>query len=412
MAYQVIVVGLGGMGSSALYHLARRLGGPGRVLGLDRGRPPHESGSSHGRSRVIRKAYYEHPSYVPLLLRAYELWAELERELDAPGSLLTITGGLMLGRRDAETITGSLRSAEEHGLAHELLDASAIRRRFPPLAAGDDVWGLYEPDAGYLDPERVVAAQLERAAAWGAEIVTDTPILDWSVSSDGDGVVVRTAGASYRAQRLVLAVGPWVGEQLRAEPESSESAAGRWAEALAQRFVVTRQVLYWFEPSAAAPFSADRFPIYIWETEAGTPFYGFPAQPGPPGGVKVAFHDHRGLARCTPATVERSVSEAEIAAMRACLARHIPTLAGRCLHHATCLYTETPDHHFVVGALPGRPQVILASPCSGHGFKFASVMGEILADLSTSGTTNHAIGRFAPERLLGDADVEGGGGPA
>jgi sarcosine oxidase len=377
-SYDVIVVGLGAMGSATTYDLAKR---GLRVLGLERFTPAHDQGSSHGRSRIIRQAYMEHPDYVPLLLRAYELWAEIEQ---ASGqSLLTITGGLMMGRAGSHVVTGSQRSAQEHNLPHEMLNADEIRRRYPEFRPNDDTVALFCPNDGLLDPEASIRAYHAQAAALGADLHFGEPMLQWQ--PDGDGVRVTTAQGSYHASRLVLSVGAWAPEVMAD---------------LNLPLSVERRVLYWFEPqNGTAAFQPDRFPIYIWETPMGFDMYGFPAQDGPPGGVKVAFHNIGDEDRCTPDTIDREVRPAEIARIRDMLSQTIPSLNGELLATATCMYTLTPDHHFLVGLHPQHSQVVLASPCSGHGFKFASVMGEILADLAQQGSTRHPISLFDINRF-------------
>lgn len=375
--FDVIVLGLGGMGSAAAAHLAAR---GQRVLGLDQFQPAHAFGSSHGRSRVIRLAYFEHPSYVPLLLRAYELWEQLER--DSGRSLLTITGGLMIGTPESEVVSGSLRSAREHGLAHELLDASEIRRRFSPFTPRPGIVALYEPRAGVLRPEEAIHAHLERAGAHGAALRFGERVVDWQTRPSG-GVEVRTARGGYAAGRLVIAPGAWAPEAFRLPRVPLE---------------VERQVLYWFDPvGGQAAFAADRFPIYIWDLGAGIQFYGFPADEA---GVKVAFFRTGGGVRCTADSVARTVEREEVTAMRRALAPCLPALAsGQLTETATCMYTLTPDHHFVIGLHPDHAQVVIASPCSGHGYKFASVVGEILAELAIEGTTRQPIDLFAPLRF-------------
>lgn len=376
--FDVIVLGLGGMGSATAYHLARR---GQRVLGLDRFSPAHAHGSSHGRSRVIRLAYFEDPAYVPLLLRAYELWLELGQDAGEP--LLTATGGLMLGTPDCSLVAGSLRSARSHGLAHELLSNAELRRRYPQLAPAADTVALVDPKAGYIDPEASVRAHLHKAAAAGAELHFAEPALSWTAAASGDRVQVRTERGEYEAGSLVLTPGPWA-PQVLAD--------------LALPLTVERHVLYWFDPPAGvAAFSADRFPIYIWERADGVHFYGFPHQPGPPGGVKVAFF-HVGTP-CTPEGIDRQVKESEVATMRRCVREHIPGLDGPLRHAATCMYTRTPDGHFVIAPHPQYRNVIIGSPCSGHGFKFVPVIGEILADLITRGATAHPIALFDLSRF-------------
>ncbi len=374
--YDVIVVGLGAMGSATAYQLGQR---GKRVLGLERFTSPHTFGSSHGASRVIRQAYFEGAEYVPLLLRAYELWAQLERESNT--RLLTITGGLMIGAAESVTVTGSAQSARVYGLPHELLDARDLQRRFPSLRPTPDVIALYEPNAGVLFPEKCIQAHLNQAAAHGAELHFEEPVLSWKAA---DGFVeVTTARGVYTAERLVLSPGAWAPELL----------AG-----LHLPLLVERQVLYWFDPvGGVEPFLPDRFPIYIWEIEGGMQFYGFPAIEGPAGGVKMGFF--RKGEPCTPETINRLVSDEEVADMRAAMVDRIPGANGRLLHTVTCMYTTTPDEHFVIALHPQHQNVVIASPCSGHGFKFASVVGEIVADLALDGTTQHPIGLFDPRRF-------------
>jgi sarcosine oxidase len=374
-SYDVAIIGLGAMGSAAADQLARRSA---RVLGLEQFAPAHTNGSSHGRSRIIRLAYMEHPDYVPLLQRAYALWADLERGAGEP--LLTITGGLMIGTRQSQAVAGALESARTHGLPHELLDAASARRRFPPLALSEGEVALYEPQAGFLRPEACVAAFLRRAAAHGADLHFEEPVLAYQ--ADEHGVRVTTARGVYEASRLVVAPGAWA-PQLLGD--------------LGIPFTVLRQVLFWIEPAGSvAPFAPERFPIYIWETASAT-FYGFPHQQGVPGGVKAAIH-HQGDPT-TPQTIDRTVHPRDEAQLRAVLTERIPALRGPVIESVVCMYTMTPDSHFVVGMHPRRPNVVVASPCSGHGFKFASVLGEVLADLAQFGATRHPIALFTPIRF-------------
>jgi sarcosine oxidase len=375
--FDVIVIGLGGMGSAAAYQLARR---GRRVLGIDRHSAAHDQGSSHGRSRIIRQAYLEHPDYVPLLLRAYELWAQIEQE--SQQHLMTLTGGLMMGSAQSAVVTGSLLSAKDYGLPYEMLDAPEIRRRFPPLRPSQDTIALYETKAGFVDPEATVKAHLERAAQLGATLRFEEPVLGWN---SANLVTVTTAKGTYQADRLVIAPGAWASEMLGVELP----------------LLVERQVLYWFEPKGGVEaFLSDRFPVYIWDLEGEERlhgFYGFPAQGAGQEGVKIAFF-YKGVA-CTPETIDRQIYDDEVQQMRDCIADRIPALNSRCLKAVTCMYTCTPDHHFVVGQHPQHENVIIASPCSGHGYKFASVMGEILADLAIEGKTRHSLGLFDPGRF-------------
>ena len=375
MSYDVIVIGLGGMGSAAAAHLAAR---GRRVLGLERHGPAHDQGSSHGGSRITRQSYFEDPAYVPLLLRSYELWEQLQR--DSGEDVLALPGGLFLGREDSSTVAGSLRAAREWDLPHEVLDAAEVSRRFPTFALRDDEVALYEAKAGLVRPEATVAAHLALAGRAGAELHFHEPVESWTSTSAG--VRVLTAKGSYEAERLVVAPGAWA-PVLLAD--------------LGVPIQVERQVMYWFDPhGGTAPFTADRHPIYIHEDEHGEQVYGFPAIDGPDGGAKIAFF-RRGL-DCTPETIDRDVHEAEVVAMQARAGRLLPDLPGPLLHAATCMYSTTPDQHFVVATHPAHPAVTVACGFSGHGFKFVPVVGEILADLATTGSTAHPIALFDPLR--------------
>jgi sarcosine oxidase len=384
-SYDVIVIGLGGMGSAAAYRLAQR---GLRVLGLDRHRPVHDQGSSHGSSRITRQAYFEDPAYVPLLLRAAELWPQIEA--DSGRTAVLWTGGLMLGRPDSRTVAGSLQSAQEWKLPHEVLDAAEIGRRFPTMAPAPDEIALYERGAGLVIPEESVAAHLALATRAGADLHHEEPVINWR-ATPGGGVEVTTPAARYQAARLAVCPGPWAPELLAD---------------LGVPFGVERQVQYWWAPAAdPARFGADRHPIYIWEAADGQQFYGFPsfADPvgGPAEGVKVAMF-RRGQA-CTPETIDRTVHPEEVAAMRDFVAPRMPDLPGTLLKSVTCMYTNTPDEHFVIARHPRHEQVVVACGFSGHGFKFVPVVGEIVADLVTDGGTAHPIGLFDPKRFAPSA---------
>ncbi len=365
---EVIVVGLGAMGSAAVSHLVRQ---GQRVLGLDQFTPPHDRGSSHGQTRIIREAYFEHPSYVPLLRRAYELWTELELEVTMP--LLRITGGLMIGAPESTIVKGALRSAQEHRLPHEFLTAPEIRARFPALQPPDEMTGVFEPRAGILYPEQCVAAHLAVARRAGADLRFDQPVLNWTATPTG--VSVTTPDGTFHARQLIISAGAWID---RLVPE------------LARSFRVERQVLHWFEPRAtSAIFGPDRCPIHLWQFDGQHFFYGFPWLEG---GVKVARH-HDGLA-ADPDTVNRTVAPSEVDDMRAIVQRFLPGADGPIRQSTVCLYTNTPDEHFWIDRHPAHANVLIASPCSGHGFKFASVIGEVLADLATNGSSRFDLSLF------------------
>jgi sarcosine oxidase len=357
--YDVIIAGLGAMGSAAAFHLSRS---GLRVLGLDRFAPPHALGSSHGQTRIIREAYFEHPVYVPMVQRAYALWHELEQLAREP--LLLQTGGLMIGEKNGAVFGGAKRSAELHHLPHEVLSASEIRRRFPALRPEESMSGILEPRAGILFPERCIAAHLHSAARHGADLRYDEPVLSWSPVDAG--VEVHTARGRYHAAQLVLSAGSWI-QQLVPE--------------LPLPLTIERQVQFWFEPKhSPALFHPERCPIHLWQFDQRRFFYGFPDLGD---GVKVACH-HRGEST-SPEEIRREVATDEVEGMREVVRRFLPAGDGPLRSAVVCMYTNTPDEHFWIDRHPGYPGVLIASPCSGHGFKFSSVIGEILSNLVIRG---------------------------
>jgi sarcosine oxidase len=355
----VIIVGLGAMGSAAAFHLARQ---GRRVLGLDRFTPQHSFGSSHGQTRIIREAYFEHPLYVPLVRRAYELWDELERL--SGRELLRITGGLMIGRPEGVLVTGARTSAEQHRLPHELLTAAEVSARFPALRPADDMVALWEPRAGILFPETCVGAHLTLAQSHGATLHHDERVTEWQ--SDGDGIRVRTDRGEYLAGQMLLTAGAWIPSLV---------------PGLNLPLSVERQVLCWFTPrSDPAIFAPARCPIHLWESAPHEFFYGFPDLGD---GVKLALHHAGEIA--DPDSLRRGVDDGEVSAVRELMRRYLPDADGPLRSTGVCMYTNTPDEHFWIDRHSGNPRVLIASPCSGHGFKFSSVIGEVLADLLTSG---------------------------
>lgn len=380
-SHDVIVVGLGGMGSAAAYHLARR---GQRVLGLERFGPVHDQGSSHGGSRLIRQACFEDPAYVPLAQRSYELWRALESS--SGDTLLLNTGGLLLGLPDCPMVSGAVGMAVQIGLDHELLTAEGIRRRFPTLAPSDDTVAYFEPAAGVLRPENAVAAHLQLAERAGAELHFYEPVSDWCCDRF-TGVSVRTWAGTYCADRLVICPGAWAPGLLGDLPVPFSP----------QRVVVTR-----FQPEGGiTPFLPDRHPFWVWDpgTNRGPGFagflYGFPALDGPDGGVKLSRVDER---PCMAETVDRTVTSAEIDEAAAALRPHLGVELGPVVEARVCMWTNTPDHHFVLGAHPKQPDVIVGAGCSGQGFKFLPVIGEILADLVVDGKTSYDVALFDPLR--------------
>ncbi|HEX5688037.1 MAG TPA: N-methyl-L-tryptophan oxidase [Ideonella sp.] len=366
--HDVAIIGLGAMGSAAAFELARR---GLDVVGFDRFTPPHTMGSSHGDSRIIREAYFEHPLYVPMVQRAFELWRELERRTGS--SLLSPTGGLMIGAPDSVLVEGARRSAQQHGLAHELLSAAEIRARFPVLQPEADMVGVWEPRAGVLAPEACVAAQLDQARRCGATLHFDEPVDRWQ--PDGGDVSVFTALRHCRARQLIISAGAWAASLL---------------PGLRLPFRVERQVLHWLAPTAdAAAFGPTRCPVHLWQIDGTRFFYGLPDMGA---GVKLAFH--HGGETSTVDAVRREVTSRDVDELRAAVRRFVPAADGHRLASSVCLYTNTADEHFWIDRCPDQPQVLVASPCSGHGFKFAPVIGEIVADLVQGKPAHFDLGLF------------------
>ncbi len=380
-SYDVIVIGVGSMGGATCKALAQR---GVRVLGIEAFRPGHDQGSAHGGSRIIRQSYFEDPAYVPLLRRAYTGFRTLEAE--SGRALMTLCGGIYLGDPDDITFTGSRDAALLHGLDHEVLDADQIRGRFPTMAPAPDALAVYESNAGYVRPEQTTIANAEVAARHGATLRFDERVRSWR-ATPGGGVTVVTDVGTYGADRLVLTPGAW---------------APLLLDGLAVALSVERMVFHWFTPDfSAVPFqtwSDERHPVYIEQTRGNGQIYGFPMTDGPAGGFKLGYF-HLG----TPTTadsVQRLVASEEDEVMRTRARQLFPHLSGPVVQSKTCLYTVTPDEHFVLGPHPEHPQVALGCGFSGHGFKFVPVVGEILADLVTTGRTEHPIELFDPRRPI------------
>lgn len=374
-SYDVIVIGLGGMGSAAAYHLAAR---GCRVLGLEQHEPAHEKGSSHGGSRIIRQTYFEDPGYVPLLLRAYELWEKLAA--DAQRDVYRLTGGLFIGPPDSLIVSGSLRASRQWDLPHEVLDAAEVTTRFPNFTPHPGDIALYEAKSGFARPELTVRAHLDLAEKSGATLQFGESVLDWNQTAAG--VRVTTGRGSYTAEQLVICPGAWAPQLL-----------GQFGVPI----TVERQVMYWLDPIGGVSGFEDH-PIFIDENASGIYIYGFPAIDGPRGGVKVGFA-RQGIA-CTPDTIDRVVHAHEISNITTRVGELLPALAGGCLRAVTCMYSNTPDRHFVIGRHPQYADVTVACGFSGHGFKFVPVVGEILADLAINRGTDHPISLFDPQRFV------------
>ena len=348
------------MGSAATLGLSRR---DARVIAFDALTPPHALGSSHGHTRIIREAYYEHPLYVPLVRRAYELWSELEREADA--RLLRLTGGVMVGPERGALVAGALMSARTHGIDHEILDARELADRFPAYHAREDWVALHEKRAGMLFPEACVSAMLDLARRNGATIHFNEEVTHWR--ANGGGLVVRTRQGTYDVDRLIVAAGPWL----------SRLGGSLGADVPVE---VERQLSHWFAPAGDGNrFGARRCPIGLWDAPRGEVFATLPDVGQ---GVKCGMH-HAGAA-ASPDSVDRQVTDSENEAARSLLEEVMPGAAGSLLDSRVCLYTNTPDRNFIIDWLQ-RDRVLLLSPCSGHGFKFAAAIGEIAAQLVLDG---------------------------
>lgn len=373
MDADVAVIGAGTMGSFALWRLAKR---GMKVVGFDRFEPGHDRGSGHGESRIIRSAYAEGSGYVPLVRASLDLWRELEREADEP--LLTMTGGLAIGRRDGSLVGSVIGSAVDHDLAHEVLDAEEMRRRFPQHALKPDEVAVHEQGAGVLRPERAIRAAARRALDHGAILHTNNTVE--TVEETGGGVEVRAGGRTYRARRAVVAAGAWLGKLL---PD------------LNLPLTVERQVLAWFPNKDPELFGLDRCPIFVYQEREDLEWYGFPSLDGRT--VKAAVHHHGRTV--DPDGIDREVHPEDVEQISRFAGERLRRLDPRPERAKVCMYTNTPDEDFLVGPAPGHQDLVLVGGFSGHGFKFAPVMGEIAADLATEGETPHSIGAFSPARF-------------
>ncbi len=371
--FDVIVVGVGAMGSAATYHLARR---GKKVLALERYSIPNEMGSSHGITRIIRLAYYEHPSYVPLLIRAYELWRELEQQCSQ--QLLHVTGSVDSGPPGSPTFEGARVSCTIYDLPHEILTSAELKKRFPGYALPTDHHAVYQPEGGFLLPERCIIAHVTLAQSHGADVRACERVLGWEPT--GKGVQVVTNRATYEADRLVVAAGAWISQLVTC---------------LAALVEPERQVLAWFQPLRPELFSSKRFPVFNVIVEEGR-FYGFPVFDVP--GFKVGRYHHL-RESVDPDKMLREFNHRDENVLRGFTKRYFPAAAGPTMAMKTCMFTNTADEHFILDFHPKYPQVVIASPCSGHGFKFSSVIGEILADLVENGNTRHDISMHRLDRL-------------
>ncbi len=363
--FDAIVAGVGGVGSSTLYHLARR---GLRVLGLDRYAPGHDRGSSHGKTRLLRHAYFEHPDYVPLVRRALHLWEELSRLRER--KLYHETGLIQIGPAAGSVITGVRRSASEHKLKISDLPPREFTKRFPGFHLPPNMDIVFEQNAGYLEVENCIVAYADEAIRLGAELRIGGSVRHWRIK--GNHVLVDTESDRFTADRLIITIGPWANDLL---------------EELCIPFEVRRKPQYWYEASDSV-YSADKgCPAFLYELPEGT-YYGFPVVDRL--GVKVA--EHTGGSRVVdPLSVDRGLDQQDQKRVETFIGQYLPQVRRRCTFHSVCMYTMSPDKNFVVDLHPGYTNVAFAAGLSGHGFKFSSVLGEVLADLVTTGKTDQPI---------------------
>lgn len=386
-SFDTIVLGVGAMGSAAVYQLAKR---GNRVLGIDQFSPPHVLGSSHGDTRITRQAIGEGEEYTPLALRSYEIWKEVEQKTDK--KLLEITGGLIISSGAHSVINhvegffeNTIAAAKKYHIRHEIWNAEQIRQKFPQFHVQDNERGYYEYNAGFLRPEECIRANIALAEALGAEIHRNETVEYFS--EEGGRVNVRTNRGNYTARKLIISAGSWFPTLIDEE--------------YARYFTVMRQVLFWFDVDAPIErYAPQNFPIFIWELQGNSQgIYGFPAIDGPGGGIKIASEQYESIT--TPDTINHDVSREEIESMyEQFVAPYFPDVSNRCVKAVSCMYTVTPDSHFVIDVHPRHSSIILASPCSGHGFKHSAAIGEVLAQLAIDGKSTIDISRFGLERLI------------
>lgn len=374
-SYDVVVIGCGGIGSAALHHLARQ---GVRTLGIEQFGVAHQRGSSHGQTRIIRQAYFEHPDYVPLLRDTYRHWQQLEEE--SSQNLFYRVGLLEVGPADGALIPGIQASAQQHGLAIETFPGAEVSRRFRGFQAEDDTVAVFERNAGYLMVEDAVRAQLDCARACGAELRTEQAVREWRV--EGDSVCVECEKESFSAARLVLTTGAWACPLLLS---------------LGVDLQVVPKHIHWYANQSSA--YREGSPVFFYETQQGY-FYGFPQIDAQ--GVKIAEHSG-GHPVSDPMTINRKVDPQDRARTIDFLHSYLPELSDRPLDHKVCFYTMSPDGHFIVDRHPVHQRVVFAAGLSGHGFKFAPVLGQALAELALQGVTDLPVGFLSLKRFAGNA---------
>lgn len=388
MNFDTIIIGLGAMGSAAAYQLSKRNA---KVLGIDQFSPPHNLGSTHGETRVTRKAIGEGAEYVPLTLRSYEIFREIEAETNA--DLLTITGGLIMSNPNGAAnlhgnngfIETTVTTAKKFGIEHQVLTTDEIAKQFPQFNLDGNENGYFESEMGFLRPENCVSAHLKLADKYGATINRNEKVV--AIRTFPDSVEVFTDKGVYQAEKLIISAGAWVKDFVE--------------KAQTDLFQIYRQVFYWFDvANNYEQFKLGNFPIFIWEYGRWENdfAYGFPAIDGTNGGLKIATETY--LETTNPDKVNRKVSQAEIdEVFEKYIENRIVGISNKCVKTATCLYTVMPKAKFLIDHLPENERVIVASPCSGHGFKHSAAIGEILAELATEGKSRIDISAFSFDKF-------------
>ena len=360
--YDCIVLGFGGVGSAAMRFAALK---GWSVLGIDRFGPAHDKGSSHGQTRVFRKAYFEHPDYVPLLLEAAELWDELNKRHRIRPSIKQLmhqTGVLTVGLEGSKTVEGVTKAAKDFDLPHEFFSATEIRRRLPIFNLTDEHVGVFEPDAGYLLVEQCVTAMISQALKHGAEIQSDTIVQDWTIDDSGL-VTVTTDRGVFHAERLIVAAGAWSSQLL---------------PFLRDGLTVLRKQQHWYQLDRVDQKQVNDFPVFLFEEPDGHLFYGVPEIDYL--GMKVCRHSG-GQPVADPTTMDRTLDDEELSAVESFMDGRLVFGRKRLVHHSTCMYTMSSDGHFVVDLVPDHDNVVFAAGLSGHGFKMAPMIGKYLTEL-------------------------------
>ena len=386
MGYDTIIIGLGAMGSAALYQSAKR---GARVLGIDQFDPPHTNGSTHGETRVTRLAVGEGPEYIPLVARTHEIWRELEAQTgngllhESGGYIFCPKGGGAGWHNDGDFVEATVDLARRYEIAHEHLNAAEVRQRHPVIQLGDHFHAYYEPTGGVVDPEGAIRAQLGLARTLGAEIRPNERVL--SINHTIDGVTVVTDQGRYQADNAIVSAGAWVNSFLPTQTQTS--------------FGIYRQVMYWFEADDLEQFSVDRFPFLLWIDTTKEDYFGaFPVAPGHQQAVKLLTEQY--IESCDPDTVQREITQAEIDAFAdRFIPRNLLGLSKRCIAAKACLYTVTPDEHFVIDQHPDSDRILIVSPCSGHGFKHSAAIGESVAQRTLEGASQIDLSAFSFARF-------------